>query len=47
MRILVLLIVCGVLMLGAGCTPTGNGEKPKVLCPACGTEFDSIYHKHF
>ena len=47
MRTFVLLLVCGCLLLAAGCTTAGNGEKPKIYCPACGTDFDSIYHKHF
>lgn len=39
-----------VLVLGlltTGCTTTPTAEKPKVLCPACGSELDAIFHKHF
>ncbi len=36
-----------VLLLLAACTTTPRQERPKILCPACGTELDSIYHQHF
>ena len=39
------LIIC--LLFVAGCTTTPTQEKPKVLCPACGSELDAIFHKHF
>jgi hypothetical protein len=47
MRTLPALLALTLLLLAAACTTTPNGEKPKIYCPACGTEFDSIYHKHF
>lgn len=43
---LALLALC-LLLMAAGCTTTSSGEKPKILCPACGTELDSIYHQRF
>jgi len=47
MRSALALLVLGLLLLVAACTTTPNSEKPKILCPACGTELDSIFHKHF
>ena len=47
MRSALALTVLGLLLLVAACTTTPNSEKPKILCPACGTELDSIFHKHF
>ena len=47
MRTVLLLIICGCLLLAFGCTTTPDGEKPRIHCPACGTDFDSLYHKHF
>jgi hypothetical protein len=42
--VLLYLTVLCLLLTAFGCTTT---EKPKILCPACGTELDSIYHRHF
>ena len=47
MRIFSALIIAGLLLLMTACTTTADKERPKILCPACGTELDSIYHKHF
>ena len=47
MRIFLILLVSGLLLLGAGCTMTPQQERPKVLCPACGSELDAVIHKHF
>ena len=47
MRTVLLLIVCACLLFAVGCTTTANGEKPKIHCPACGTDLDAIMHKHF
>jgi len=47
MRKALALLVLSLLLLAAACTTTPNSEKPKILCPACGTELDSIFHKHF
>jgi xanthine/uracil permease len=47
MRKALALLVLSLLLLVAACTTTPNSEKPKILCPACGTELDSIFHKHF
>jgi hypothetical protein len=44
--VLILLTLCLSLIL-AGCTTTANGEKPKIHCPACGTDLDALFHKHF
>ena len=41
---LLALIVVALLI---ACAPLPEQEKAKVLCPACGTEFDALYHKHF
>ncbi len=35
------------LLMIVGCTTTADKERPKILCPACGTELDSIFHKRF
>lgn len=45
-RIVLLLTVC-LLALAAGCTTTPRDEKPRIHCPACGTDLDSLFHKHF
>ena len=47
MRKALALLVLVLLLLVAACTTTPSSEKPKILCPACGTELDSIFHKHF
>ena len=46
MRTCLLMLIVGLLLV-AGCTTTPTQEKPKVLCPACGSELDAIFHKHF
>ena len=40
---LVLLLLLGL----AACTTTPAQERPKVLCPACGSELDAVIHTHF
>ena len=47
MRTFLLLFTLGCLLMAVGCTTTSTGEKPKILCPACGTELDAIMHTHF
>jgi len=47
MRTAFALLILVLVVLVFGCTTTPNNEKPKIYCPACGTEFDSIFHKHF
>lgn len=48
MRIYFSLIMLGVsLLLISGCTTTPNKEKPKIHCPACGTELDAIFQTNF
>jgi hypothetical protein len=47
MRTFIALLTLALLVLAAACTTTPNEEKPKIYCPACGTELDSIFHKHF
>jgi hypothetical protein len=42
---LFLLALC--LSLVAGCTTTPRDDKPKIHCPACGTELDAIFQKKF
>lgn len=47
MRIpLALLILC-LLVLASACTTTPRDERPRIHCPACGTEFDAIFQKNF
>jgi ssDNA-binding Zn-finger/Zn-ribbon topoisomerase 1 len=46
MRILSLFMI-SLLLLAAGCTTTASSEKPKIHCPACGTDLDAVMHKHF
>ena len=41
------LLVLGLLLLVAACTTTPSSEKPKIHCPACGTELDSIFQQRF
>jgi DNA-directed RNA polymerase subunit RPC12/RpoP len=40
-----MLIVCSLIVVG--CTTTPTQEKPKVHCPACGSEIDVIFQKRF
>lgn len=47
MRIFPALFVLGILLLTVACTTTPDKDRPKILCPACGSELDSIYHKRF
>lgn len=47
MRTVLALLVLSLVAFAAGCTTTPNEEKPKIYCPACGTDLDSLYHKHF
>ena len=47
MRTFCVLLGLIMLLLVSGCTTTPSNEKPKIYCPACGTELDSIFHKHF
>ncbi|MCM2264938.1 MAG: hypothetical protein NDI73_07085 [Desulfuromonadales bacterium] len=47
MRILFPLVICILLLLAAACTTTPQQERPKVLCPACGSELDAVIHTHF
>jgi hypothetical protein len=42
-----LLVLVLFLLAAAACTTTPSSEKPKILCPACGTELDSIFHQRF
>ena len=35
------------LLMIVGCTTTPGKEQPKIHCPACGTELDSLFHKRF
>jgi hypothetical protein len=41
------LLVLGLFLLAAACTTTPSSEKPKIHCPACGTELDSIFQQRF
>jgi len=47
MRMFMTLLLCGALLLAAGCTTTPSDEKVHIHCPACGTELDAIFHKNF
>jgi hypothetical protein len=47
MRVLFFISVLCLLMFAVGCTTTSDKDRPKILCPACGTELDSIYHTRF
>jgi hypothetical protein len=47
MRIFLSLFLLGMLLLTTACTTTPDKDRPKIICPACGTELDSIYHKRF
>ena len=42
----VLLVLFTVALLTA-CATTPEKDKVKVLCPACGTDFDALYHINF
>jgi uncharacterized lipoprotein YajG len=42
----VLLILFAVALLTA-CAATPGKDKVKVQCPACGTDFDALYHMNF
>lgn len=47
MRVLSLLVISALLLMVVGCTTTPQQERPKVLCPACGSELDAVIHTHF
>ena len=49
MRTLALLMLGILLLLACGCTttPAQDQTRPKIHCPACGTEFDAIFQKNF
>lgn len=47
MRILSVLILGILLLVSTGCTTTPRDEKPKIHCPACGTDLDALFHKNF
>lgn len=46
MRTAFVLLALALLMAG-GCTTTPGEERPKIHCPACGTELDSLFQKRF
>ena len=41
--------VLGILLIivMAACTAAADKDRHRVLCPACGTELDVFYEKHF
>ncbi len=41
------LLALFVVTLLAACATTPEQEKVKVLCPACGTDFDALFHTNF
>lgn len=43
----VLFIGTFLVTLLAACTTTPGQPRGKVLCPACGTEFDALFEKRF
>lgn len=47
MRVSLVFLAIGLVLLAAGCTMTPDKDRPKIYCPACGTELDSIYHMNF
>ena len=47
MRNLSLLLLAILLLLALGCTTAPAKERPKIHCPACGTELDAIFQKNF
>ena len=47
MRISFFMLMLGLLLMAGGCTTTASSEKPKIHCPACGTDLDALMHKHF
>lgn len=47
MRTLLALMALCLLLMAVGCTTTPRDEKPKIHCPACGTELESLFHKRF
>ena len=40
-------LLCGVLLLIAGCTTAPPEDRVIIHCPACGTELDALFHKNF
>lgn len=42
-----LLLILTIFTLLAACATTPEKEKVKVQCPACGTDFDALYHVDF
>ena len=44
-RVLVIGICLSIFL--TACVKTTGEERPRVNCPACGSEFDAFYHKRF
>ena len=47
MQVLRLLITGLVLIVLAACSASQGKERGKIYCPACGTEFDTLFEKRF
>lgn len=47
MRTPVTLLLLCLLILASGCTTSPQPDRPKILCPACGSELDAIIQKRF
>jgi len=42
------LVLCLFLAMSlSSCVAASEKEKPKVHCPACGTDFDALFQKRF
>lgn len=35
------------MILLTACVTASEQDRPKILCPACGTEFEAIFQKRF
>jgi hypothetical protein len=44
-RVLVAALFLAMLLMACATTP--GKERGRVVCPACGVEFDALFEKHF
>lgn len=44
-RVYILLLLA--VLLVSACTTGAGKDRARILCPACGTEFDALYQKRY
>ena len=42
-----LIVGLALIALTSACAANPDRERGRVLCPACGSEFDALFQKHF